>query len=315
MKWKLEVFKGKQWNEQPDRMFDELLLRYLEETQARKRSAERDRYAAKQLRKTFQGLNLSEITPEKIAAYKRKRNKDGVTDSTIAKELRLFSAMFNYAKREWGWQLENVVQGRCPKEPPGRMRWISRDETSQLLETAQMSRTKCLVDFIVLALNTGMRSQELLGMEWSRVDLGHRLLYLEPEHQKNGCRSSIPINDEANEVLLKRFEFKQQHCPHSSWVFCGKAGNRVKSIKRSFKSACERAEIVDFKPHDLRHTCAAWLVQAGVPLRTVAEVLRHKDIATTMRYAHLAPENVRDAVAELSRFGHGSQKARLSEVS
>ena len=71
------------------------------------------------------------------------------------------------------------------------------------------------------------------------------------------------------------------------------------SIKRSFASAVEQSGLTDFTFHDLRHTCAAWLVQAGVPLRTAAEILRHKDIRTTMRYAHLAPENLHSAVDTL----------------
>lgn len=79
-------------------------------------------------------------------------------------------------------------------------------------------------------------------------------------------------------------------------------------MKRSFANACDKAGIKDFRIHDLRHCCAAWLVQSGVSIRAVAELLRHSDIRVTMRYAHLAPETVRAAVAVLdvkSRFGHG----------
>ena len=74
---------------------------------------------------------------------------------------------------------------------------------------------------------------------------------------------------------------------------------RIASVKRSFGTACERAGITDFRFHDLRHTCAAWLVQAGVPLTEVRDVLGHSTIKMTERYAHLAPENVRAALALL----------------
>ena len=78
-------------------------------------------------------------------------------------------------------------------------------------------------------------------------------------------------------------------------------------MKRSFATACLKAGIEDFRIHDLRHCCAAWLVQSGVPIRAVAELLRHADIRVTMRYAHLAPETVRAAVSVLdaeSRSGY-----------
>lgn len=88
--------------------------------------------------------------------------------------------------------------------------------------------------------------------------------------------------------------------------------HRQEDVQRSFATACRQAGIADFKIHDLRHTCATWLIQAGVSIREVAEVLRHADIRMTMRYAHLAPENVRAAVDKIStmlRFGHAGEKA------
>ena len=127
-------------------------------------------------------------------------------------------------------------------------------------------------------------------------------------HQKNGKFGSVPLNRDAREALLARAQFRAAHCPTSPWVFCQEDGSPIQSVKRSFATACRRAGIEDFHPHDLRHTCAAWLVQSGVPIREVAELLRHADIRITMRYAHLAPDNVRAAVTRLendeSRFGH-----------
>lgn len=305
-KWKLEAYFQKQWDAEPQRSFDELMVRYLQETQPLKRSAERDLSSTKQLKKVFGGMPLAAIGAETISAYKRRRHEDGVVDATIAKELRLLSAAINYARRQWDWRIENPVQGRCPKEGPGRMRWLTKSEAAALLAAAKGSFTRCLADFIMLGLMTGMRSGEMLRLDWKRVDLGQRLVYLRPEDQKNNTSGSVPINDTAKDALLTRFRFKQKYCEDSRWVFCHKDGKRVQSVKRSFQNACEKAEIEDVRIHDLRHTCAAWLVQDDVPLRTVCELLRHRDIATTMRYAHLAPEHVREAVLALewSRFGH-----------
>ena len=88
-----------------------------------------------------------------------------------------------------------------------------------------------------------------------------------------------------------------------------KDGRRIGDVKRGFTTACRRAGITDFQIHDLRHTCAAWLVSAGAPLTEVRDLLGHSTVKMTERYAHLAPENVRAAVTllenEPSRFGHG----------
>jgi integrase len=69
-------------------------------------------------------------------------------------------------------------------------------------------------------------------------------------------------------------------------------------------TALKRAQIENFRPHDLRHTCAAWLVQSGVPLAEIRDLLRHRSIQMTESYAHLAPHNVRRAVSVLDRYGH-----------
>ncbi len=126
-------------------------------------------------------------------------------------------------------------------------------------------------------------------------------------------------------ALLNRMRFRAQFCPASSWVFAAKNGARIQSVKTSFASACKAVGIENFHIHDLRHTCAAWLVSMGVPLPEVRDLLGHASITMTERYAHLAPENVRAAVQRLdgqseykessviqgveSRFGHGDPKS------
>ncbi len=117
----------------------------------------------------------------------------------------------------------------------------------------------------------------------------------------------MPLNDEARTAILNRARFRAEYCPDSPWVFANRKGERIASVKTSFTSACEQIGLKDFHVHDLRHTCAAWLVSAGAPLIEVRDLLGHSTVRMTERYAHLAPENVRAAVArldDLSRFGH-----------
>lgn len=304
-KWKLEAYREKFWEEQPSRSFDELMLAYLKETQNEKRSAERDRYSAKHLQQFFTGMQLNKLKRSNVRAYINKRKADGVQAGTINRELGLFSSALNYARVEWDWDIANPVMGMRLSEPQGRVRYLRRKEVDALIQSAgHEPRADHLPDFIRLAVNTGMRRGEMLGLEWRRVDLKASLVYLDAEHTKAGKRRSVPLNQEARLAIRNRLEFKMRYCPQSPWVFADKQGRRIASLKHSFASACKRVGIENFRPHDLRHTCAAWLVSAAVPLPEVRDVLGHSTIRMTERYAHLAPENIRAAVAKLDGLLH-----------
>jgi len=296
-KWKLEAHQERHWDREPTRLFDELMLLYLRGPSARKRAAERDQFSAKQLYRIFSGRDLNSLGSADISAYIDARRQAGVEPGTINKEVGLLCTATRWARRELEWNIPNPAEGRRLREPQGRIRWLSREEADQLLAAA--ASTPHLRDFIRLGLNTGMRKGEMLGLEWRRVDLKENLIYLGSEHQKSGKHGSVPLNGAAREALLSRANFRATHCPDTPWVFCNRKGVRIANIKTAFNSACRRAGIEDFHPHDLRHTCAAWLVQAGATIREVAELLRHADIQVTMRYAHLSPDNVRSAVERL----------------
>ena len=307
-KWRLETFQAKQWGKQPSRTFDELMLAYLKATEDEKRSAERDKYSAKHLYQFFTGHQLEMLKGSEIRAYIEARKSEGAAQGTINREIGLFSSAINYARNEWDWEIPNPVMGKRLREPEGRIRWLTKEEAVQLVVAAGTdSRATHLPDLIRLAVNTGMRKGEMLGLNWQRVDLKANLVHLGAEHTKAGKRRSVPLNDEARSALLSRANFKAKYCPASPWVFTNRKGERIESIKTSFSSACEIAGIENFTVHDLRHTCAAWLVSAGASLIEVRDLLGHSTIRMTERYPHLAPDNVRIAVARLderSRFGH-----------
>jgi len=122
------------------------------------------------------------------------------------------------------------------------------------------------------------------------------------DDQKNGRLGSVPLNKAAQEAILSRARFRATHCPASPWVFCNRKGERIASVKKSFASAVKRAGILHCTPHDLRRTCASWLVQARTPIQEVARLLRHADIQVTMNvYAHLMPDQLRGTVETLDR--------------
>jgi len=312
-KWKLEAHQVKQWGAEPSRTFDELMLKYRKATQGVKRSAKRDLTSLRSLMPFFTGRNLLTLKRSDIRAYMDKRMFDGVANATINREICLFSAALNYARRNWDWDVPNHAGGMRWKEPEGRVRSLTFEEAQRLKAEAEKSvKSPHLANFIRLALNTGCRCNEMLKLQWDRVDLKANLILLGGQDTKGGRRRSVPLNAEARVAMLNLARFRASHCPDSPWVFAHKDGSRQASVVGAFKRALRHAGIENFRIHDLRHTCASWLVSAGQALTAVRDLLGHSSVVMTERYAHLAPENVRAAVAALdgvSRFGYAEKES------
>ena len=311
-KWRSEARRERLFGERPPITFEELAIAYLKQMRD-KRSIQRDKDAIKRLRESFAGRNMNQLDAGAINGYKERRARDGMSPGTVNRELAVLSSAINYANRELGHQITNVVTGRKHRGLTHRVRWITREEAMNLIEACRASRNDQLADFVVMGLNTGMRKQEILGLEWSRVDLANRMLYLRPEDTKGKRRLGIPINATVRSVLTARLEERMRSNNPSPWVF-HRQGKRIGDITNGFRLACQRAGLDDFHPHDLRHTCAAWLVSAGIPLSEVRDLLGHSSVIVTERYAHLCPGRVRAAVTVLDevlegKIRHSSQHA------
>jgi integrase len=281
--------------------FDDLMVLYLDGPSLEKRSHERDLYSLKRLAPVFEGRELGSLIGADARGYIAKRQAEGVSAATINKEIGLFSAALNWARLELEWTVPNPFQGRRLAEPSGRERWLTQAEAAALIQAAEnLPRAEHTADYIRIGLYTGMRPGEILGLEWSRVDLSRNLIYLGAGDQKNGKVGSVPINGRAREAILSRARFRAMWCPACPWVFANREGERIASVKKSFASAVATAGLSDVHPHDLRRTFGSWLVQGGVSIQAVCTVLRHSDIRVTDRvYAHLSPDSLREAVAVL----------------
>ena len=157
------------------------------------------------------------------------------------------------------------------------------DEETQLRATIETKYLSHLPEFEI-ALNTGMRPSEQYSLAWDRVDLFGRRITV--PRSKSGKARHIPINSEA----LAAFRVLAQRSPNwAGPVFVNLKGEKLEGYKHWFNQAVEGAGLVDFTWYCLRHTFASRLVMAGVDIRTVAELMGHKTIQMTMRYAHLAP--------------------------
>lgn len=185
-KHRLERHRVKRWGEKEKHPYDDLMSWYLQDT-AGKKSHDRDLTSATALQKHFTGTCVEDWTPDFIGEYKTARRfvitarGTRVSDATIGKELNLVSAAIKRANKERGWDLPNVLRGRIPNPKAGKVRWLRREEAAELLRCARANRRSAhLVDFIELGLSTGMRRDEMLELEWSRVDFGQRLILSRP---------------------------------------------------------------------------------------------------------------------------------------
>jgi len=189
------------------------------------------------------------------------------------------------------------------REDNGRIRWLSADEETKLRAVIQTEYPDELPAFD-LALHTGMRLSEQYGLSWDCVDLERRQITI--PRSKHGDIRYIPLDNTALAAFVTLRARSDGPGPVMVLGESGhgyKAGHPLKTPREWFDTACRKAAILDFTWHCLRHTFASRLVMAGVPLRKVQELMGHKTIAMTCRYAHLAPEHLQDAILKLDGWG------------
>jgi len=294
-KLKGEIAEGKWFEKLPgdDYTFKELMGKYLEEysvANKAKSSHTRDKSLAAHLIKVFGNNYLPDIKPAMISDYKVQRRDEGASARTINYELTLMSHAFNIAIREWEWLNDNPVK-KVKKERVNNTieRWLTLEEEKRLL----FSSPKWLQEIIVFAINTGLRRSEILDMKISQVDFERRTITI--SEQKNRCVDTLPLNKKAMVVLRER---QKQRVTGCDLVFPSNKGTRMinRNLFRAFNLATGRANVSNFRFHDLRHTFATRLVHAGVGIYEVQKLGRWKDVSMVMRYAHHHPESLRSSI-------------------
>ncbi len=215
---------------------------------------------------------------------------------TVNRYLAVLSHAFATAKKEWNWQTRVAFElVSRPKEPRGRVRFLSGDEVSRLLNACKACKRKPLYQLVVLALATGARKGELLSLRWQDVDLvrGRAVVH----ETKNKERRALFLGDMAQEVLR---ELQRRKHPKSNLVFPARSGKRPMTIDREWTAARKRAVIEDFRFHDLRHTAASYLAMSGASLADIAEALGHKTLSMVKRYAHQAESHTAQVIAHMN---------------
>ena len=177
-------------------------------------------------------------------------------------------------------------------ENNARVRFLSDEDEKKLRAVMTPDDWR----LVAIALNTGLRQAEQFNLRWEHVNFDTGIITV--PRAKNGEVRHVPMNDSVRSIL-RSLPSRMR----SEWTFPTRRGNPTQAdtwVLRKFKPALERAGIENFHWHDLRHSFASRLVMCGLPLTTVKELMGHKTIAMTLRYSHLAPEHLMQAVQKLT---------------
>jgi integrase len=266
------------------------------------------------------------ITADLVEDWREERLLDGAKRATINRNVDVLKACLAYAVKKKVIS-KHPIAGlkRLKAEKENRVRYLSSDEETRL-KTALVAREARIREerrsanawraergydllpdlgnykfadhlrpMVLLAMNTGVRQGELFSLSWADVVEG-RTIIVQSRNAKSRTTRHIPLNREVRETL----DAWRDQTDSKRLVFASTDGNRFDTVKKSWQGVLADAGISDFRWHDLRHHFASKLVMAGVPLNTVRELLGHADLKMTLRYAHLAPGHMREAVELIS---------------
>lgn len=301
-----EYYRISRLGEKPRRRWTEAVTAWLDD-HANKRSLGKDKHNLRWLDPFLGDKYLDEISTDllKLVADARRaeprdkrRKKDGnfhthepTSQSTVDKMMALIRSILRDAQRR-GW-LDSVPSIQLTAGAPEDYRWLTKGEAMALYEQLA-DHLKPMFRF---SLATGLREQNVLRLEWSKVDMGRRVMWVKAAAAKGKKPIGIPLNRDAMDVL------KGQMGRHARWVFPNPTGRPYdRANNHGFKAAQVRAGIAPLCWHDLRHTWASWHVMAGTSLRTLMELGGWRSIQSVLRYAHLSPEHLASDAARVEGF-------------
>lgn len=289
---------------------DELIVKYQEWAKSKKSFKTTDAIHLVPIKRYFSGKLLSEITEYDVEAFRAERMDTPTrfggrrSAATCNHELGTLKQVFNKGVA-WGLNEKNPAAKVKPlRRNNGRVRFLTVEEAGRLLQAA----SRHLRPIIICALETGMRRGEILNLQWADVDMQNGMLYV--RDTKNGEPRHVPTSARLRTTLAVLPRRLGCDYVFSGEQRIGRIGKPFHDVRTAFENACRKADIQDFRFHDLRHTAASYMVMANVPLRTVAEILGHKTVSMSERYSHLTPEHKRKAVDLLPNWEQDSDYLR-----
>lgn len=272
--------------------------------------AREDEFARLWIGPVFGSKPLRKIVPLDLERLKKKMTEAGRAARSISYCLATVRQVFNHARRLGLYDGESpTTKVKKPVEDNRRIRFLSREEADKLLE-ALAERSPDVHDMALVALHCGLRAGEVFALEWGDVDLDRGVLTIRGTSRRAGTKTKsgktrAAIMTEAVKAMLAA----KKRGEHTELVFPGRGGKKIIQISDSFNRTVKALGLNDGVEddrqrvvfHTLRHTFASWLVEQGIDLYTVKELMGHGTLAMTERYSHLDPENLRRAVKDFEK--------------
>jgi integrase len=279
-------------NREPKTLGD-LIAAYQSQISTRKKSGEQDkRRFASSLPSSWRGRRFDSISRAEVSAHHKKIGQRAPYEAN--RVLALLSSVFNQAEDllgtvpEPGWQNPTVGIKKFPEQK--RDRWVRPTELARLARAIDQEPNIYVRSALWLCLLTGARKSEILTARWDQVDWDNKLLNL-PE-TKTGRPQSIPLNAPALALIaaIPKLEGNPYLLPGQ------RTNQHLVNISKPWLGIRQRAGLPDLRIHDLRRTVGSWMSQSGVDLNRIKDALRHANISTTLTYAHLGQDHVREAM-------------------
>ncbi len=282
----------------------ELINKYTKEVlELRESSTANQQHYLKYWKECIGSYVLADVTPALISEHRNSligRINDygkSISPSTANRYTTALGHVFTVAVQEWEWIEQNPVRRITKlKEPRGRVRFLDDDERYRLLEACKESENPLLYLIVILALSTGARKNEILQLRWDDIDFKRGLITV--HNTKNGERRSLPLKGLAYELMRKHAQVRQIR---NALVFASTKTGKPIDIRSAWETALKRAEIEDFRFHDLRHSAASYLAMNGASLVEIAEILGHKTLQMVKRYAHLSEKHTSAVVENMNK--------------
>jgi integrase len=223
----------------------------------------------------------------------------GLAGSSANRMWAYLRAILTAARDEWGVSAPSL-RLKALKENPGRVRFLSSDEEQRLLDAC----SPALRPLVTVLLDSGMRKGDAMSLLWSDIEWTNEraILLIRAAETKTSTARRVPLTRRATDVLIALRDSRPKGFDH---VFLLPAKSKSNQLvtggnpRIGFEAACRRAGIKDFKLHDTRHCYASKLAQRGATLQQLKELLGHASIKMVLRYAHLLPSNLDQAVSLL----------------
>jgi len=268
---------------------------YLEREGALLKSIRTERNRVLAWAREFGNRPLGQITREEIEAWRRERMTTS-RPATINRDLSRLRRMFSLAV-EWGLLEESPMQGiKFLRENNARTRYLSLEECQRLIASCMAPHIRAMVS---VALHSGMRLGEILNLRWYDLDFSSGFILV--RDSKNGESRHVPM-DATLFALFRAYP----HRPSTDLVFSSSSGGHIVDVRTGFLNSCKRAGLIDLHFHDLRHTFASQFVMSGGDLYILKEILGHKSITMTQRYAHLSPTYKIKAIDRMNTLWAGA---------